>query len=183
MKVRVKTWEEIEKTLNADGMCGLTYFDPKMKKLCGEEFEFEEEDGDLRCAEWWWKPDWLEPVKPKLTVEIDPDNPAEAHYIVSEAIKQYRYGWTEEEIAEAIRVTDEEILKLHHEHKSPVFYCDFSNEIIVSLRFGTNKNGKAEYARPCYGDIPNVEIGRCVAICKLTGRKIPEFIMKKGVSK
>lgn len=120
----------------------------------------------------------------KLTVEIDPDNPAEAHYIVSEAIKQYRYGWTEEEIAEAIRVTDEEILKLHHEHKSPVFYC-YSNaqRVVASLGFGTNRTGTTREARPCDGDIFNEEIGRCVAICKLTGRKIPEFIMKKGVSK
>lgn len=75
MKVRVKKWEEIKKTLDANGMCGLTYFNPKMKKMCGEEFEFEEEDGDLRCAEWWWNPDWLEPVKPKADGRDRPGQP------------------------------------------------------------------------------------------------------------
>lgn len=132
---------------------------------------------------WKRRTERLEPVKPTLTVEIDPTDPEEAHCIVIEAIRQYRYGWTEEEVAEAIRITDEEILKLHHEHKSPVFYCRDKSKVEVCLSFGSNKNGASKTARACGGDIPNVEIGRCVAICKLTGRKIPEFIMKKGVSK
>lgn len=183
MKVRIKTWEEIEKTLNKQGYTRGVYFDGEMKRMCGREFEIDGYDDDrVRYSGWFWASDWLEPVKPKLTVEIDPDNPAEAHRIVSEAIKQYRCGWTEDEIAEAIRVTDEEILKLHHEHKSPVFYC-FEDNVSVTCQFGYESAKGMCFARPCDGDIFNVEIGRCVAICKLTGRKIPEFIMKKGVSK
>ena len=183
MKVRVKTWEEIVKTLDKYGKTRGVYFNSEMKLMCGREFETEGFDDDcVRYSGWYWVHDWLEPVKPKLTVEIDPDNPTEAHRIVREAIKQYRYGWTEEEIAEAIRVTDEEVLKLHHEHKSPVFYCS-ENGVSVTCQFGHDSTGGVYYARPCDSDIPNEEIGRCVAICKLTGRKIPEFIMKKGVSK
>lgn len=185
MRVRIKPYEKIEKTLDENNETRGMYFNGEMKRMCGREFETDGyDDGRVRYSGWYWVSDWLEPVKPKLTVEIDPDDPTEAHRIVSEAIKQYRYGWTEDEIAEAIRVTDEEILKLHHEHKSPVFYC-YSNaqRVVASLGFGTNRTGTVREVRPCDGDVFNEEIGRCVAICKLTGRKIPEFIMKKGVSK
>lgn len=113
MKVRIKTWEKIEKTLDEYHKTGMVYFNPHMKEFCGRvlDGDYENVSENIFDCGWTWHTDWLEPIKQKLTVEIDPDNPTEAHRIVSEAIKQYRYGWTEDEIAEAIRVTDEEIMK------------------------------------------------------------------------
>lgn len=166
MKVKIKSWSEIKKTLDNDSCVGATCFTKSMKEFCGQEFETSF---------------WLEPVKEKetLTIKVDPNNWEEAYKNLEKALNDYKLLWTEEEIAEAIRVTDEEIIKLHHKHTSPVFYYQGKN-VGVTCNFGSNGK-EGIYSAECReGEIYNIEIGRCVAICKMTGRKIPDFITNKG---
>lgn len=183
MKVKIKSWNEIKKTLDNDRSTGSLLFTKEMRKFCGQEFDTSDAHDIGEYAGWLWHPDWLEPVKEKeketLTIKVDPNNWEEAYKILEKALNDYKRLWTKEEIAEAIRVTDEEIIKLHHKHTSPVFYYQDKN-VGVTCNFGSNGK-EGIYSAKCHdGEIYNIEIGRCVAICKMTGRKIPDFIANKG---
>lgn len=62
-KVRIKSWEEIKKTLNIDGYCGKVWFNPDMKKLCGKEVVLSPNDyGMLSAKGWDWAEAWLKPL-------------------------------------------------------------------------------------------------------------------------
>lgn len=132
---------------------------------------------------------WSDYMGKRIVVKIDPEDPKAAHKAVNDAIKAYQVeerekarAWTPEEIAEATRITDKLILDLHHRGFSPVFY-EFPEEIRVTLRIGypaTKSKKDCGISTPKGYDIFNREIGRCVALCKATGTKIPDFIVKKN---
>lgn len=61
-KVRIKSWEEIKKSLDIDGYCEGVWFNPNMKKLCGKEVILFTEFGRLRTNNWTWAKSWLEPL-------------------------------------------------------------------------------------------------------------------------
>lgn len=93
--------------------------------------------------------------------------------------------WTEEEISAAKEISHKIILELYDNFVFPVFYQPTDNNIMVDIDFGHNfgkdRNYKktVAYANCSKNDEYNVEIGRCVALCKATGKPIPEFIMRK----
>lgn len=60
-KVRIKSWEEIKKTLDIYNYCGAIWFNPDMKKLCGKEVILQlSEWGTLTEGKWDWAEAWLE---------------------------------------------------------------------------------------------------------------------------
>lgn len=62
-KVRIKSWEEIKKTLDIYNYCGAIWFNPDMKKLCGKEVVLQlSKWGTLTEGKWDWAEDWLEPL-------------------------------------------------------------------------------------------------------------------------
>lgn len=62
-KVRIKSWEEIKKTLDVHNYCGKVWFNPDMKKLCGKEVVLSPNDyGMLSAKGWDWAEAWLEPL-------------------------------------------------------------------------------------------------------------------------
>ncbi len=65
-KVRAKSWEEIEKTLDSNGYCHGMYFNGKMKEYCGETFRLEDSycyDAFYGPEDWLWAEEWLEPIE------------------------------------------------------------------------------------------------------------------------
>lgn len=60
-KVRIKSWEEIKKTLDIHNYCERIWFNPDMKKLCGKEVVLSPNDyGMLSAKGWDWAEAWLE---------------------------------------------------------------------------------------------------------------------------
>lgn len=129
--------------------------------------------------------------KEKIEIEVDLNFPAEAyhkaHLAVEEKIKSYRKfkkEWTKEELQEAQRLAEEMVLELYRKRVSPVFYVrkEFNpdnEEISLNCNFGTPKGYGKFHSSPAGDDIYNETIGRCVCLCKATGRKIPDFILNK----
>ena len=133
--VKIKPYREIKKTLekNYKKKSGL-YFNPNMKRYCG--------DGEVHhisyaltpankyelvsIADWSWHEDWLEPFDtPRISIDIDPRNTREAHEAVTKACQEWKdkqRGWTDEEISEAKRISEEIILNLFHRKMSCYFY-------------------------------------------------------------
>lgn len=62
---RVKSLEEIEKTLDSCGYCHDTYFNKMMKKYCGKTFRLEKGfcNTFLGPEGWEWVEEWLEPIE------------------------------------------------------------------------------------------------------------------------
>ena len=122
-----------------------------------------------------------------VQIFIDPSDTKSAHSAVSKACKEWKdkqRDWTEEEIMEAERLSDEMVLELFHAGKSPMFaYSGCGNTVSeVKMKFGTwvGTYGEAYYAKVYGKDIPNLDIGKCVCLCKATGREIPDFILRKN---
>lgn len=129
--------------------------------------------------------------KEKIEIEVDLNFPKEAyhkaHLAVEEKIKSYRKSkkeWTKEELQEAQRLAEEMVLELYRKRVSPVFYVrkelDLDNEeISLNCTFGSPSGYGEFHSSPAGDDIYNETIGRCVCLCKATGRKIPDFILNK----
>lgn len=92
--------------------------------------------------------------------------------------------WTETELQEAQCLSEEMVLELYRERLCPVFYIvkemnPDRNEIQLNLDFGYPNEVGSFSSQPAGDDIYNETIGRCVCLCKATGRKIPDFILRK----
>ena len=147
-----------------------------------------EEDQQEFCGNGWtWGDEMIAGLAETITIEIDPNDKAAAHKAVEEAIAEHQRKaceWTDEEIAEAVRLSDEMILELHHRHLSPVLgYKKSENKTVLHLAKSDAESGRRwkEYTSSPRGDDPfDYDIGRCVCLCKATGRKIPAFIWEKN---
>ena len=198
-RVKVKPLREIKKTLNEENRHkanGLYFNDEdrfqNMTDYCDDGKVYIIKGDALRGYElsgeptWVWHKDWLEPDS-SIQIYIDPSDPKSAHAAVSKACKEWKEkqrDWTEEEIKEAERLSDEIVLELFHAEKSPMFaYSGCGNTVSeVKMKFGTwvGTCGEAYCAKVHGKDVPNVTIGKCVCLCKATGRKIPKFILDKN---
>ncbi len=156
----------------------------RVNKLLDNPYKMEEDQDEFGGDGWYWDDEMIAGLADTITIEIDPTDKAAAHKAVETAIAEHQRKareWTEAEIEEAIQLSDEMILELHHRHLSPVFYhrglgCE---KVMLDLGMG-NPNGNRSFAAIPDGDPYNDEIGRCVCLCKATGRKIPEFIREKN---
>lgn len=147
-----------------------------------------EEDQQEFCGNGWtWGDEMIAGLAGYITIEIDPTDKAAAHKAVEEAIAEHQRKaceWTDEEIAEAVRLSDEMILELHHQQLSPVLgYKKSENKTVLHLAKSDAESGRRwkEYTSSPRGDDHfDYDIGRCACLCKATGRKIPEFIREKN---
>ena len=136
---------------------------------------------------WFWGDEMIAGLVDTITIEINPADKAAAHKVVEDAIAEHQRKareWTEAEIEEAIQLSDEMILELHHRHLSPVLgYKKSENKTVLHLAKSDAESGRGwkEYTSSPRGDDPfDYDIGRCVCLCRATGRKIPEFIRDKN---
>lgn len=150
-------------------------------------YKMEEDQDEFGGGGWFWGDEMIAGLADTLTVEIDPADKAAAHKAVEDAIAEHQRKvceWTEAEIEEAARLSDEMILELHHRHLSPVLgYKKSENKTVLHLAKSDAESGRRwkEYTSSPRGDDPfDYDIGRCVCLCRATGRKIPEFIREKN---
>lgn len=151
------------------------------------DYRMVEDQKETKWGGWYWTDEMIAGLADILTIEIDPTDKDAAHKAVETAIAEHQRKareWTEAEIEEAIQLSDEMILELHHEHLSPVLgYKKSENKTILYLAKSDAESGRGwkEYTSSPRGDDPfDYDIGRCVCLCRATGRKIPEFIREKN---
>ena len=150
-------------------------------------YKMEEDRDEHKGDGWFWHDGMIAGLANTLTIEIDPADKAAAHKAVETAIAEHQRKvreWTEAEIEEATRLSDEMILELHHRHLSPVLgYKKSENKTVLHLAKSDAESGRRwkEYTSSPRGDDPfDYDIGRCVCLCRATGRKIPAFIRNKN---
>lgn len=90
--------------------------------------------------------------------------------------KPSKHKWTETEIQRADAIAKEILIDLYDKNISPVFYIN-KVSIDVTCGFGYPSLEKTATAKCFEGDEFNEKIGKCVALCKLVGKKIPNFIL------
>ena len=154
----------------------------RVNKHLDNPYKMEEDRDEYVGYGWFWGDEMISGLADTLTIEIDPTDRAAAHKAVEDAIAEYQrrdYEWTKAEIEEATRLSDEMILDLHHKRLNPVFYHAAGE---VRLKFGFfEPSGDCNYIAAVPKGAPySAEIGRCVCLCKATGRKIPAFIRNKN---
>lgn len=150
-------------------------------------YKMEEDRGEFDGYGWDWGDEMIAGLVETITIEIDLNDKAAAHKAVEEAIAEHQRKaseWTDEEIAEAVRLSDEMILELHHRHLSPVLgYKKSENKTVLHLAKSNAESGRRwkEYTSSPRGDDPfDYDIGRCVCLCRATGRELPKFIRDKN---
>lgn len=64
-KVRIKSWEEIQKTLDKEGCCDGLYFNPQMKDYCGTVCAISQKSPNMyqRMKGFFWNPQWFDVVE------------------------------------------------------------------------------------------------------------------------
>ena len=197
VRIKIKSWKEIKKTLSPKWKSkDNVFFDRKMKRFCEKTLLVEELSfGYVVAKGWYWKPEWYiisedwcwshesrTSDEAIATITIDLTDPKSARAAVEDAIRNYENRpreWTNDEIAKAGKMADEMILELHHNRLSPVFYyVPKDKRTELEFRFGFPCKHGSYTARAHGNDAYNEVIGRCVCLCKATGRDIPDFIRR-----
>lgn len=120
-----------------------------------------------------------------ITLKVDLEYPEEAHHAIDEAVKAYeadKLKWTEEEIAEAKRLAMRIMARLCLDGYS-ISWCDIGEAYglhTISLWLDSketeNPGGRCSISPSKW----NIWIGKCVCLCRSTGREVPAFIVKKA---
>lgn len=202
MKAKVKSFEKIKETLDELGMTtnGIPFTSQIMFK-CGKEVDVSNKGSFYReCHPLgvMFDPDWLEFPNgigevedfkndpDTITITVRADDREFAHRCLDSAIDEYekRYDWTPMDICKARAICIILLKKAFQKNLCPVFYKqkNFYDEPIVKCRldFGSFPAAKEAIAAPSGKDKFNWDIGRCVALCKVMGEPVPDFIKNKN---
>lgn len=198
--VRVKSFKEIKKTLDAKNYCHGVYFNPYMRGLCSKTFRIEEiigfqpftvhlkkVDGEnLKIRDCWtWNADWLESVeedKRNTTFPIDVSDLdkaiEEVKRLHSESSKHRLSG---KEMDSVKVLMGEYAAKVIEKGYSLVFYVyKSSNRVELRTDFGSCSKSESlprKVSAKCSPDDEfNPTVGKFVCICKLLGHKVPSWI-------
>lgn len=198
--VRVKSFEEIKKTLDAKNRCQGLYFNPYMRSLCSKIFRIERIDNAipsrlfLKAANgskltqdgfWSWDANWLESVeedKRNTTFPIDVSDLEKA----IEEVKRLHYEsskhrLSDEEMDSVKTLMGKYAAKAIEKGYSLVFYV-YKDSKRVELRtdFGfSSRTGDLpqKVSAQCSSDDEfNRIVGKFVCLCKLLGHKVPSWI-------
>lgn len=146
---------------------------------------------DIDDQENVWEEQWLEPVtgenRQEITIAVDLSDLKSAYKTACKAIKNAHEkvcnpeDWTEEEINHAVLLCKECLWDLNEEKLYADFYRSGQKitKCVIRKANGTSLFVDRVQARLA-GDVYNEIIGKCVCLCKATGRKIPKFILKKN---
>ena len=203
MKARVKSFEEIKQTLDELGITkrGIP-FAYNVRQKCGQEVDVMEKSDFYRESDplgVMFDPDWLEfPNETTeaedfkndpdtITITVRADDREFAHRCLDSAIDEYekRYDWTPAEIERAKDKNCSLLMRAYKKSLCPVFYKKYGSDespyVACSINFGTfGKDRGTTFAIPKGKDKFNWDIGRCVALCKVMGEPVPDFIKNKN---
>lgn len=165
-KVRAKSWEEIEKTLDSYGYCHDMYFNGKMKKYCGETFCLEDSycyDAFYGPEDWLWVEEWLEPIesaKKKEKESVKMEKVVVVRGMNEQQIRKYLGT-----LAKSIETV--EMPRSVWEICGDIFNKCENEETSYFLKGNTTvavtKDGRVGVARLRAGDTYNINIGRALA--------------------
>lgn len=203
MKARVKSFEEIKQTLDELGMTtnGMSLNSQIMFK-CGQEVDVLDKGSFYRESKplgvifdpgWLEFPNGVREVEnfkndpDTITITVRADNREFAHKCLDDAINAYekKYEWTPAEIERAKDKNCSLLMRAYKKNLCPVFYKKYSSDgspyVACSINFGTfGKDRGTTFAIPKGKDKFNWDIGRCVALCKVMGEPVPDFIKNKN---
>ncbi len=116
-----------------------------------------------------------------ITLKVDLEYPDEAHHAIDEAVKVYeadKVKWTAEELAEAKRLAMQIMQQLCLDGYS-ISWSKADNAISLWMLDEDSRNHSNTF---CMTDqfYWNTWIGKCVCLCRATGREVPAFIVKKA---
>ncbi len=116
-----------------------------------------------------------------ITLKVDLKYPDEAHNAIDEATKAYeadKLKWTAEEIAEAKHLAMQIMQQLCLDGYS-ISWSKAYNAISLWMLDEDSRNHSNTFCMtdPFYW---NTWIGKCVCLCRATGRDVPAFIIKKA---
>lgn len=173
-KVRVKSWEEIKKTLDGDRFYLNAYFSPSMEKLCGktiiltragnEDYDFSNDFGSGIGTRWNWIEEWLEPIRSDFVVTVRGISPKELKKTFGERIKELEIVRQPRSVAEIYK----ELLLSAKDCCIKFGYKDRTTLAIVWKPDGTVETG---YARRKPSDVSNQKAGQSLALARALGRK------------
>lgn len=116
-----------------------------------------------------------------ITLKVDLEYPDEAHHTIDEATKAYeedKLKWTAEELAEAQLLAMRIMNQLCMDGYS-ISWSKADNAISLWMLDEDSRNHSNTFCMtdPFYW---NTWIGKCVCLCRATGREVPAFIIKKA---
>nr|DAL35354.1 MAG TPA_asm: hypothetical protein [Caudoviricetes sp.] len=116
-----------------------------------------------------------------ITLKVDLEYPDEAHHAIDEAVKAYeadKLKWTAEELAEAKHLAMQIMQQLCLDGYS-ISWSKADNAISLWMLDEDSRNHSNTFCMPdpFYW---NTWIGKCVCLCRATGREVPAFIVKKA---
>ena len=194
--VRVKSFKEIKKTLDARGYYHKLYFNPNMERLCSKTFRIGEvwdmkphrvrikavDDSPVPLGDCWvWDVDWLTAVNDTVfSIDVsDLDKAIEEvkrlHYETS------KHRLSDEKMKSVKTLMGEYAAKAIEKGYSLVFYV-YKNSNRVELRtdFGSSSRTgdlPQKVSAQCSPDDEfNPTVGKFVCLCKLLGHKVPSWI-------
>lgn len=116
-----------------------------------------------------------------LDLKVDLENPDEARHTIDELVKAYeadKLKWTEAELAEAKHLAMQIMQQLCLDGYS-ISWSKADNAISLWMLDEDSRNYSNTFCMtdPFYW---NTWIGKCVCLCRATGREVPAFIIKKA---
>lgn len=116
-----------------------------------------------------------------ITLKVDLEYPDKAHHAIDEAVKAYEADelkWTAEELAEAQLLAMRIMNRLCMDGYS-ISWSKADNAISLWMLDEGSRNHSNTFCTtdPLYW---NTWIGKCVCLCRATGREVPAFIIKKA---
>ena len=116
-----------------------------------------------------------------IILKVDLEYPDEAHHAIDEAVKAYeadKLKWTAEELAEAKHLAMKIMTQLCLNGYS-ISWSKADNAISLWMLDEDSRNHSNTFCMtdPFYW---NTWIGKCVCLCRATGREVPAFIVKKA---
>lgn len=120
-------------------------------------------------------------MKQYLDLKVDLENPDEARHTIDELVKEYeadKLKWTAEELAEAKHLAMQIMQQLCLDGYS-ISWSKTDNAISLWMLDEDSRNHSNTFCMtdPFYW---NTWIGKCVCLCRATGREVPAFIVKKA---
>ena len=120
-------------------------------------------------------------MKQYLDLKVDLENPDEARHTIDELVKMYeadKLKWTAEELAEAKHLAMQIMQQLCLDGYS-ISWSKADNAISLWMLDEDSRNHSNTFCMtdPFYW---NTWIGKCVCLCRATGRDVPAFIVKKA---
>ena len=198
--VRVKSFEEIKKTLDAKNYYHGVYFNAYMKRLCSKTFRVRRimKDkpwrGRLKAVDgsnlplnddWSWDADWLESAEENKHNAIFPIDVSNLEKAIEEVkrlhYESFKHRLSGKEMDSVKMLMGEYAAKAIEKGYSLVFYV-YKDSKRVALRtdFGSSSrtgNLPQKVSAQCSPDDEfNPTVGKFVCLCKLLGHKVPSWI-------